>query len=58
MKMDKKGKKTFWKLLDKFKETRDNLFKGCIPGKNLSEHFKGILRDDSREIITLPTNLK
>ena len=32
------------------KEPRDNLFKDCISGKRWGEHFKGILRDDSREI--------
>ena len=50
MKMNKKDQKNFWKLLEKLKEPRDNLFKDCISGKRWGEHFKGILRDDSREI--------
>ena len=50
MQMKKGDQKKFWKLLEKLKHPKNDIFKNTISGNRWNEHFKGILRDNSREI--------
>ena len=50
MKVKRKDQKVFWKLLEKLQEPKNDLFRNMISGKKWDDHFKTILRDDTREI--------
>ena len=56
MKVKKKEQKIFWKLLEKLKTSKTDLFKNTISGNRWNDHFKEILRDETREII-YPVNI-
>ena len=50
MSFGKKDQKMFWKLLDKLSGSTKDLFQDSISSERWQGHFKGVLRDDSREI--------
>ena len=51
MKIKKGDQKTFWKLLKKLDNSKnDSLFQNSISVKKWNEHFKHILNDNSREV--------